>query len=260
MTTIPLHNVPLRVVVAEDEYLSREKIKMLLRGQPNIEVVAECQQVSEAVNALRDLHPDLLLLDIQLAGGTGFDVLEKSAGTPLPTVVFVTAYDQYAIKAFELHAIDYLLKPFDEKRFSEAIDRARGERLRNDQGPLAQRLLALARFPSSGSEARVAIRTGGRIIFLECARIDWIEAAANYVCIHAGNESYLVRETMGHISERLDPTKFARIHRSLVVNVGKIKEVRPCNSGEYIVTLKTGKELSCSRNYRDAVASLVYRT
>ena len=174
-------------------------------------------------------------------------------------MIFTTAYDKYAIKAFEAHALDYLLKPFDEERLHQAIERARKELQKSDHGHLARRLLDIiaAAQTGSGPDNRFVIRSGGRVIFLDVEDIDWIEAESNYVRFHAGKESYLLREGIGHVSERLDPHQFVRIHRSIIVNVQRIKELQPCNSGEYIVVLRDHQELSCSRGYRLGLQQLI---
>jgi two-component system LytT family response regulator len=177
----------------------------------------------------------------------------------LPIVIFTTAYDQYAVRAFEAHALDYLLKPFDQDRLHSAIERARAELLKSTDRDLTNRLLDLlaqSRTESKG-DRRLIIKAGGRVVFLDTDDIDWVEAAANYVKLHVGKDSYVLREGIGRISERLDPIQFVRIHRSAIANVRKIKELQPCNSGEYIVVLKDGKELSCSRGYRSGLQQLI---
>jgi two-component system, LytTR family, response regulator len=165
-------------------------------------------------------------------------------------VIFTTAYDQYAIRAFEAHAIDYLLKPFDQVRLHSATERARSQVCQSDRTELTRSFLAWLAHRGSGTrDERLVVKTGGRILFIEADEIDWIEASANYVRLHSGTQAYLVREGIGRISERLDAERFVRVHRSLIVNVRRVKELQPCNSGEYIVVLKDGKELSCSRGY-----------
>jgi two-component system LytT family response regulator len=180
----------------------------------------------------------------------------------MPIVVFTTAYDQYAIKAFEAHALDYLLKPFDQERLHNALERVRMELLKSRDPELTKRLLALlADFkPRSQAEQRLVIKAGGRVVFLDVDEIEWIEAAANYVRLYAGKESYLLRGSIGRLAERLDPAQFVRIHRSTIVNIQKIRELQPCNSGEFMVILRNGKELSGSRGYRAVLQELIEKT
>jgi two-component system LytT family response regulator len=251
----------IRAVIADDESLARKKLRILLAAEPGIHVVAECQDGPRTVAALKDYEPDLLFLDIQMPGANGFEVLESVPPDRLPIVIFTTAYDQYALRAFEAHALDYLLKPFDQERLHHALERARREILKAQDSQVASRILdflneAKARSPL---EKRLVIKAGGRVVFLNLEEIEWVEAAANYVKLNTGKESYLLRERIGRVSERLDPSQFVRIHRSFIVNVGKIKELHPCNSGEYIVVLKNGKELSCSRGYRAGLQQLIER-
>jgi two-component system LytT family response regulator len=247
----------IRVVIADDERLARQKMRTLLESEPNISVIAECQDGRQTVSAINCFRPDLLLLDIQMPDLDGFQVLSEIMPGDLPVVIFTSAYDQYAIRAFEAHALDYLLKPFDRERLHNAIQRARTELLKSENREITHRLMELLSHiksetaaPTTDSANRLVIKAKGRVIFLDLEEIDWVEAAANYVRLNVGKESYLLRETISRTSERLDPNEFIRIHRSTIVNVRKIKELIPVNSGEYIVVLRNGKELSCSRGYR----------
>src|SRR5216683_6503998 len=229
-----------RTIIADDERLAREKLRLLLGSEPSVEVVAECDDGTQTVSAVRSCHPDLLLLDIQMPGLDGFQVLRKLSPPEMPVVIFTSAYDQYAIRAFEAHALDYLLKPFDQERLHRALERVRSELHKSQDRAITHRLLdwmAQARTRSK-CYRRLIIKAGGRVVFLDTDEIDWVEAAANYVKLHVGKESYVLREGIGRISERLDPNQFVRIHRSAIANVRKIKELQPCNSGEYIVVLK----------------------
>jgi two-component system LytT family response regulator len=193
----------------------------------------------------------------------GFQLLDQIPAEQLPLVVFTTAYDQYAIRAFEAHALDYLLKPFDQERLHHAIERARTELSKLGDRELTHRILDLlsrvrSEAPAAAeAEGRLVIKAKGRVMFLNLDEIDWVEAAANYVRLSVGKESYLYRETISRITERLNPKHFIRIHRSIIVNLRKIKELIPVNSGEYIVVLKTGKELSCSRGYRAGLQRMI---
>jgi two-component system, LytTR family, response regulator len=252
----------IRTVVADDEALARQKLRILLDSEPGILVVAECKSAKETLAALEAYKPDLLMLDVQMPDADGFEVLKRVPAERMPIVVFTTAYDQYAIKAFEAHALDYLLKPFDQERLHDALERARMERVKSRDPDLTHRLLALLADakPQSQAEQRLVIKAGGRVVFLDVDEIEWIEAAANYVRLHAGKESYLLRGSIGRLAERLDTAQFVRIHRSTIVNIRKIRELQPCNSGEFMVVLRNGKELSGSRGYRSLLQNLIEKT
>jgi two-component system, LytTR family, response regulator len=253
----------IRAVIADDERLAREKIRILLASESSVDVVAECSNGRQTVAAIRNLRPDMLLLDIQMPGLDGFAVLGELSLDEMPQVIFTSAYDQYAVRAFEAHALDYLLKPFDQDRLHAAIERARAEIQRCKDQYLTNRVLEFLsgvganKLPIPEFDERLTIRTNGRVLFLNLKEIQWIEAAANYVRLHTGKDSYLFRETISRISERLNPSHFVRIHRSVIVNVTKIKELIPVNSGEYVVVLYSGKELSCSRGYRANLQPLI---
>jgi two-component system, LytTR family, response regulator len=251
----------MRIIIADDESLARDKLRLMLKSEPDVQVVAECQDGSETIRALGAHKPDLLMLDIKMPDLDGFEVLSKVPGADMPMVIFTTAYDRHAVKAFEAHALDYLLKPFDHERLHQAVDRARAEILKEKDRDATQRILDyLSETERSGAGRRLIVKAGGRVVFLSFDEIDWVEAAANYVRIFVGKQAYLLRRGIGEIAERLDPAQFIRIHRSAIVNVQKIKELQPVNSGEYIVVLKDGKELSCSRGYRSGLQQLVDRT
>lgn len=241
-----------RTIIADDESLARKKLRLLLSAEPSVQIVAECQDGRQAIDAVLAHKPDLLLLDIQMPNGDGFEVLEKISSDRFPLVIFTTAHDQYAIRAFEAHALDYLLKPFNQERLHRAIERVKVELLKSHEQSVRARILDLLATtkPDSKQLRRLVIRTSGRVVFLDLNEIDWIEAAANYVKLHSGKESYLLREGIGHLATKLDPDRFVRIHRSSIVNVSRIRELQPCDSGEYIAVLRNGKELSCSRGCR----------
>src|ERR1700722_9874782 len=253
----------IRAIIADDERLAREKLRILLASEPNIKLVAECHDGQQALAAVRTCQADLLLLDIQMPGMDGFQVLNELLPEEMPVVIFTSAYDQYAIRAFEAHALDYLLKPFDQERLHHAIERARLELNKFREREITHRILDLLcqvkseMLPAPSSEGRLVIRAKGRVVFLNLSELDWIEASANYVRLNVGKESHPFRETIGRGSERLNTNHFVRVHRSTIVNVRKIKELIPVNSGEYIVVLKNGKELSCSRGYRAALESMI---
>src|ERR1700759_33487 len=226
---------PLRVLIVDDERPARDKLKILLSQEPDIKVISECGNGAAALTALNELKPDLLLLDIQLPDTDGFSLLKALHSEKLPFVIFTTAYDQYAIKAFDAHALDYLLKPFDHERLKEALHRARlAIRTQNDR-MLTDRLLKILQGSNSTPVARrLLIRSGGRVVFLAYDEIEWIDAAANYVRVNAGKVSYMLRGSIGSIADKLPAEQFVRIHRSTVVNARMIKELQPCNSGEFI--------------------------
>jgi two-component system LytT family response regulator len=253
----------IRAVIADDERLARKKLSILLASEPKVEVVAECSDGRQTVTAIRSLRPDMLLLDIQMPGLNGFEVLSEISPDEMPQVIFTSAYDQYAIRAFEAHALDYLLKPFDQDRLHAAIERARAEIRKCKDQDLINRVFELLssvnseKQPIPEFDKRLAIRTNGRVVFLNLGEIHWVEAAANYVRLNTGKDSYLFRETISRISEQLNPPHFVRIHRSVIVNVTRIKELIPVNSGEYVVVLQSGKELSCSRGYRANLQQLI---
>jgi two-component system LytT family response regulator len=248
-------------VIVEDEKPAREKLSILLAPEADIRIVAECDNGAAAVAALKQTKPDLLLLDISLPDMDGFSVLKAVPPQELPVVIFTTAFDQYAIRAFEAHALDYLLKPFDHERLREALHRARLAVRTQSERVLTNRLLTLLQGnqPTS-SDRRFLLRSGGRVVFLAYDEVEWIEAAANYVKLHAGKTSYTLRGSIGTIAAKLPSNQFVRIHRSTVVNACIIKELQPCNSGEFIVVLQSGKELSCSRGYAAELRRLIENT
>ena len=251
----------LRAVIVDDEKPAREKLSILLAGEADVRIVAECENGAAAVAALKQTKPDLLLLDISLPDMDGFAILQSLPAAELPVVIFTTAYDQYAIRAFEAHALDYLLKPFDHLRLQEALHRARLAVRTHGERVLTNRLLTILQESRAGSpDRRFLVRSAGRVVFLAYDEVEWIEAAANYVRLHAGKTCHTLRGTIGNISAKLPAEQFVRIHRSTIVNVRTIKELQPCNSGEFIVVLQSGKELSCSRGYAVELRRLIENT
>jgi two-component system LytT family response regulator len=242
-----------RVLIADDEPLARERLRTLLASEEDIEVVAECQDAGDTVEAIGRLAPDLVFLDVQMPGGTGFDVIERVGPAAMPPVVFVTAYDHYARRAFDVRALDYLLKPFDRDRFREALARARPQLAATADGELERRLLALVQDlkDAPARSPRFVIKSGGRVYFVRAAEIDWIESAGNYVKLHVGSEAHLLRETMTAIEAQLDPDMFFRIHRCHIVNIERVRELQPWFNGEYVVRLHSGTQLTLSRGYRE---------
>ncbi len=245
----------IRALIVDDEPLARKRVRALLDEQADIEIIGECADGERAVSAIRKHRPDLVLLDIQMPRLDGLGVVEAIEPDHMPAVIFVTAYDQHAVRAFEVNAIDYVLKPFDAERFGQAVRRAcqriDQERGGNDE-ELNRRLLGALRQLRSGDRPldRLVIKAQGRISFLPVDEIDWIEAAGKYARVHAGAAEHLMREPMHRLEAQLDPERFVRIHRSTIVNLDSIRELEPMFHGEYRVYLKNGAELTLSRGYR----------
>lgn len=252
----------IRALIVDDESLAREALLVMLDDDPEIEVVAECRNGREAVTAIREQSPDVVFLDIQMPEMDGFQVVEEVGAMQMPVTIFVTAYDKHALRAFEAHALDYLLKPFDHERFSTALQRAKNQVRQQKLGEISEGLLAVlqdlkTKNGASTSIDRVVIKSGGRIYFLKTEEIDWVEGAGDYLTLHSGSQTHLIRETMGNFHATLDPQKFLRIHRSTIVNIERIKDIRPVYKGEYVITLTTGVSLKASRGYRREIQSLV---
>ena len=244
--------LPTRILIVDDEPLARERIRTLLAERTDVETVGECRDGQEAVEAIHSLAPDLVFLDVQMPELDGFGVIEAVGAEAMPAVIFVTAYDQHALRAFEVHALDYLLKPFDIERFNEALDRAL--RLLDHRSDAVSQKLArllddLGTAPSHLD--RLMIKSRARIYFVRVDEIDWIEAAGNYLRLHTGTDTHLLRQTMTRMEDQLDPNQFIRIHRSTIVNVDRVKELQSLFSGDYEVTLTDGTKLTLSRSYRD---------
>jgi two-component system LytT family response regulator len=252
---------PVRVLIADDEPLARERLRTLLAGEPWLQLVAECSDGVQAVEAIRRQQPDLAFLDVQMPGATGFEVISRIGSARMPLVVFVTAFDSYALRAFEVHALDYLLKPFDRERFRQTLARARQQLERRSNGEFERRLLALVQGlrPHANRLERFVIKSGGRVFFVRSDEIDWIEAAGNYVKLHVGADAHLFRETMSALEAQLDPDRFFRIHRSHIVNIERVKELQPWFNGEYVVFLKSGARLTLSRGYREKLQERIGR-
>jgi two-component system, LytTR family, response regulator len=249
----------IRAVIVDDEPLARQRIRNLLAEVEDVEVVAECANGREAIQAIEESPPDLLFLDIQMPELDGFDVLQAIGVGHAPVVIFVTAYDQFALRAFEAHALDYLLKPFDDERFEAALERAR-ERIRQQQGgDLDRRLRAFLEEVRGdrGYLQRLVVPSGHRSVFIRTEEIDWIEAERNYIRLHVGGRAYLLRENMSRIESALDPAKFCRIHRSTIVNIDRIQAVESLFRGEYLVVLHDGTKLTSGRSYRPNLHNLM---
>ena len=257
---------PLRSVIVDDEPLARRLLRSLLAQDGGVEVVAEAGNGREALSAIARHRPHLVFLDVQLPGLDGFEIaeaLEARAveGMERPAIIFVTAYDQYALRAFDVHALDYLLKPFDGERLSKAVRRARDQLGRGGSGELDHRVVSLLEELRTRERfaERLVVKTDGRIRFVAVDDVDWIEADRKVLRIHSGKQIYVVRDSMNGIAERLDPRRFLRIHRSTIVNVDRIEELQPWFQGDYVLILRDGTKLTSGRVYRDAVQQLIRR-
>jgi two-component system LytT family response regulator len=249
-----------KALVVDDEPLGRERVRALLEREADVEVVGEAEDGVEAVVAIRSLAPDLVFLDVQMPELDGFGVVEAVGPARMPLVVFVTAYDQYALSAFEVNAVDYLLKPFDQERFGQALERARARMLQPLGKEWADNLTAVlekVRRPAPDYPERFLVRTGRRYVFVRVDEIDWIGAADNYLELHVAKKVHLLRDTVSAMEGRLDPRRFMRIHRSAIVNVDRIRSIESWGKGEYLVVLADGTQLNSSRAYRDRIASLM---
>lgn len=248
----------IRTLIADDEPLAREGIRLRLHDESDVEIVGEAGDGPAAVKAIEELEPDLVFLDIEMPGMDGFEILEKAGPTHLPLVIFVTAFDDYALRAFDIHALDYLLKPFTSTRFRDALTRARHELTRRDESTYQ----GLAHLLDHGRDApgadgngkfiyRFAVRDRDRFILLKASEVEWIESAGNYARLHARSSAFLVRMTMSDLERKLDPRHFVRIHRTTIVNVDRVREIAPGSHGDFEVLLANGQTLKLSRNYRD---------
>lgn len=245
----------IRVLLSDDESLARERLRGLLRSQPDLEVVAECGDGRTAIALIKKEKPDLVFLDVQMPEVDGFGVVSALQGEQLPLTIFVTAYDRYAMKAFEVHALDYLLKPVGEERLSEALERARKQILHPSETMFQRRVLdLLADLEARQKSAeRIVIKSDGEIVCLKPQEIDWAESAGNYVCLHVGGATHIMRETITALENRLGPRQFLRVHRSTLVNVDRIRTLRPSLYGDYAILLRDGTKLTLSRGFRETV-------
>lgn len=252
----------IRTLIVDDEPLARSKIRKFLEPEAEFEVVGDCGSGIEAIAFIEKQAPDLVFLDVQMPEADGFSVIEAVGASRMPATVFVTAFDQYAVKAFEFHAVDYLLKPFDRARFREALDQIRAQQQRSDATRLNQQISLLLedlKRAETYSE-RLAVKTSSGVSFLKIDEIHWVDAAGNYVRLNTGNgESHLLRETLTGLSKRLDPNRFVRVHRSTIVNVERIRELRAQGHGEHLIIMDSGQRLTLSRSYRDRVHDLILR-
>jgi two-component system, LytTR family, response regulator len=257
---------PIRTLIVDDEPAARDGMRHLLAADPEIVLAGECSNGREAVAAIRDASPDLAFLDVQMPELDGFGVLREVGVERAPAVVFVTAFDQYALRAFDVHAIDYLLKPFTDDRFRQSLNRAKQLVRQGRLGDLTRKLAALldndesAPAPAPSYLDRLVVKSGGKVTLLPVGEIEWIDAEGDYVRIHVGKTWHLLRETMKNLEDQLDAARFVRIHRSTIVNLEKVKELQPFFRGEYVVVLHNGTTLKLSRGYRDNLEARLGRT
>jgi len=249
---------PLSVLVVDDEPLARERLRALLDQEADVRILGECASGRTAVKAIQEKRPDLVFLDVQMPGLDGFGVVEQIGAERMPAIVFVTAFDQYALKAFEVHALDYLLKPFDRERFQATLARARDSlRVRDGAADLGVAALLEALTARKKWVERLLVKSGGKERLVAVDTVDWFEAAGNYVRVHTAGERLLLRETMANLEARLDPDQFARIHRSTIVNLRRVKELEPWFHGDYMVRLVDGQKLTLSRSHRGRLLALL---
>jgi two-component system LytT family response regulator len=249
----------IRTLIVDDEPLARRRLRRRLNQHADVDIIGDCANGREAIAAIREQAPDLVFLDVQMPEMDGFAVMDALEAERMPLVIFVTAYDQYALRAFEVYALDYLLKPFDRQRFDKALQRAKS-RLQTEKGSeINQRTLALLEEIKARTShiERLIVKAGGRAFFLKTEEIDWIEAEGKYVRLHVGKESYLLRETISSLESQLDPKRFPRIHRSTIVNIDRIRELQPWFHNEYRVMLRDGTQLMLSRSCRKRLGELL---
>lgn len=255
-------NPAITALIVDDESLARKLVTRMLTEHSDIELLAECENGLQAVEAIATLKPQLVFLDIKMPGLDGFELLEKIDKRDQPYIVFITAYDQYALDAFKVHALDYLMKPFDQERFDQTIDRVRKQIFGESDADFGRRFRSFLESNAIGTTApqeeesetpinRLVVKDRGKIFFLNPEDVDWFEASGNYVSLMVGPKTHMIHETLTKMEQKLDPLKFLRIHRSTIVNIDRIKELQPHFNGEYIVILNTGKKLKLSRNYRE---------
>jgi two-component system, LytTR family, response regulator len=252
----------IRTIIVDDVDLARERIKILL-GDAGLEIVAECANGREAIKAIRSLKPELVFLDIQMPKISGFEVVETIGVEEMPAVIFVTAYDEFAVRAFEVNALDYLLKPFDEARLKSAVERAKrviaGREPAREMEEKLRRLLKEVKSGEPTYLKRIPVKSARDTTLVLTEKIDWIGSAGHYLELHVGDEKHLIREQLNRIEAKLDPEKFVRIHRSIIVNLDSIKSLHPLFNGDHLVILKNGQELNLSRTYHERLMALLTR-
>jgi two-component system, LytTR family, response regulator len=247
----------IRAIIVDDEELARRGIRSLLARSSDIEVVAECSNAREAIQAIKAQAPDLVFLDVQMPGRSGFEVIEAADPDRCPYFVFITAFDDFAVRAFDVHALDYLLKPINEQRFELALERVRTA-LSGSREDLPGRRLTQwpADTDNTGEGDRIAVKADGKVIVIRISEVDWVKAEHDHVSLHIGTKAWLMRETIGAIEARFAGAGFVRIHRSTLVNVDRVEELRPLDKGEFQIVLRDGVQLKLSRNYRIALPRL----
>lgn len=250
----------IRALIVDDEALARGRVRKLLAGEPDLEIIGECSNGPDAIAALREQRPELVFLDVQMPEVSGFDVLRALPAETWPAVIFVTAHDQHAVEAFEIHALDYLLKPFTQARLLEAVQRARRHLEARDMAALNQRLAGWLKstVPEPAYLSRIAVKDGNQTLFVKVDDIDYIESAANYAVLKTRGESHVLRETLTNLEASLSPRQFLRISRSIIVNLERVKGIQSAAGGEYIVLLETGAQLLMTRGLREVQDRLQY--
>jgi len=240
-------------LIVDDEPLARKRIKRLLGQEPDIAVIKECSSGRDAITAIQESCPDLLFLDIQMPGIGGFEVLQAISDGQMPAIIFTTAYDQHALRAFEVHALDYLLKPFKQERFKEAVQRARSQLAQNRPSEVDRGLKTLIEklHAQQNHLSHFMVKSCSRVVIVKAAEVDWIESAANYALLHVGDKTHIIRETMRDLQSKLCPKTFQRVSRAAIVNLERVKELQPMGKGRYVVILTNGKQLTMSRGIRD---------
>jgi two-component system, LytTR family, response regulator len=251
----------IRVLIVDDEPVARRRLRRLLRSATDVVIAGECGDGATALDMIRELSPDVVLLDVQMPELDGFELLQTMSPEEIPVIIFVTAYDQYALRAFEVHALDYVLKPVEADRLATAISRARVRLAARTDARLDERMLALLETLAPGRKhlTRIPVRTEGRVHVLDLADVDWIGAADNYVTLHVGPREYLIRDTMGRLERELDPDRFIRVHRSSIVQIDRVRELLPDFHGDFTLVLKNGTELTLSRGYRAKLEAVLGR-
>lgn len=249
----------IRTVIADDMPLARSRIRRYLKTDSEIEIISECSRGGEAIEAINNLKPDLVFLDVEMPEVSGFEVLQAINLDPTPVVIFVTAYDQFTLRAFDYHALDYLLKPFDEARLKRALERAKRELKQTKQTDINEQLQSVLQNGKAESKflKRIAIKSGERTFFLPTDDIDWVSTAGNYLELHVGKQTHLIRERMCELEAKLDPTKFVRIHRLSLINIERVREMQPLFNGDYVIILRNGARLTLSRTYREKLFDLI---
>jgi two-component system LytT family response regulator len=250
-----------RTLLVDDEPLARRRLRALLAGEPEIEIVGEAANGTSAVKAIASEKPDLVFLDVQMPGLDGFSVLRETSRVHQPLVVFVTAHDDHAIRAFDVQALDYLVKPVSEPRFREAVRRAVSRVRSGSTHDLARQMAALlqnaASAPAPAAAGRIPIKRDGSVTFVRVEDVDWVEADGDFVRVHAGKDTHMLRETMAEITSKLPAERFARVHRSVIVNTDRIREIQPWFKGDYVLILQDGTRLRSGRTYRETVQKLI---